>query len=207
MTRPIDPLRDVSAAAFALACAGAAPLLAETLAERAAPCLACHGEKGDVGNAGNAIARRPAGALSADPALSVPRRQRASTFKKDDQMIQVMTEMTKGFTDDDLRNFSDFIAKLPPPQPSADAADAARMAARPRADHAAPLQLVSQSRSVRQRERPAHRRAARGLSASRRCASTRATPGTATTAPWPRCCTPVTDAQIVDLAYYIARFR
>jgi len=42
-------------------------------------------------------------------------------------MIQVMTEMTKGFTDDDLRNFSDFIAKLPAPKPSADAGDGARM--------------------------------------------------------------------------------
>ena len=41
--------------------------------------------------------------------------------KKDDQMIQVMSEMTKGLTDDDLRNFSDFIAKLPAPKPPADA--------------------------------------------------------------------------------------
>ena len=39
--------------------------------------------------------------------------QRASPSKKDDPMIQVMAEMTKGFTDDDLRNFSDFIARLP----------------------------------------------------------------------------------------------
>ena len=53
--------------------------------------------------------------------------QRASPAKKDDQMIQVMSEMTKGFTDDDLRNFSDFIAKLPAPKSPADAGDADRM--------------------------------------------------------------------------------
>ena len=47
--------------------------------------------------------------------------------KKNDQMIQIMTEMTKGFTDDDLRKFSDFIAKLPAPKPPADTGDAARM--------------------------------------------------------------------------------
>jgi cytochrome c553 len=38
-----------------------------------------------------------------------------------------MNEMTKSFTDDDLRNFSDFIAKLPKPKPPADAPDPARM--------------------------------------------------------------------------------
>ena len=36
--------------------------------------------------------------------------------------------MTKAFTDDDLRNFSDFLAKLPAPPVSTDAGDPARMA-------------------------------------------------------------------------------
>jgi cytochrome c553 len=54
-------------------------------------------------------------------------KQRASPEKKDDQMIQVMTEMTKGFTDDDLRNFSDFLAKVPAPKPPAETGDIARM--------------------------------------------------------------------------------
>jgi len=35
--------------------------------------------------------------------------------------------MTKAFTDYDLRLFSDNLAKLPPPQPVTDAADAARL--------------------------------------------------------------------------------
>ena len=34
------------AAAAALLCAASQPLFAETMAERAAPCLACHGESG-----------------------------------------------------------------------------------------------------------------------------------------------------------------
>jgi cytochrome c553 len=34
----------------ALACAASAPLCAETFSERVAPCLACHGEKGQSEN-------------------------------------------------------------------------------------------------------------------------------------------------------------
>jgi cytochrome c553 len=117
------------AAALALACAGAPPLSAETIAERAAPCLACHGEKG--------VSETPEiPSLGGQPApylliqLYLFREgQRASTFKKDDQMIQIMTEMTKGFTDDDLRNFSDYLAKLPPPPPPVDAGESARIQA------------------------------------------------------------------------------
>src|SRR5471032_2013291 len=111
------------ALALVLVCAGAQPLLAETIAERSAPCLACHGEKG--------VSETPEiPSLGGQPApylliqLYLFREgQRASTFKKDDQMIQVMTEMTKGFADDDLRNFSDYLAKLSAPPPPADAGD------------------------------------------------------------------------------------
>jgi cytochrome c553 len=41
--------------------------------------------------------------------------------------FEPMNEMAKGFTDDDLRLFSEFIAKLPRPAPPADAGDPARM--------------------------------------------------------------------------------
>ncbi len=43
-------------------------------------------------------------------------------FREKQRVVEPMNEMTKGFTDDDLRAFSDFIAKLPPPPPPADAA-------------------------------------------------------------------------------------
>ena len=48
-------------------------------------------------------------------------------FREKLRTFDPMNEMTKSFTDDDLRAFSDFIATLPKPQPPADAPDAARM--------------------------------------------------------------------------------
>jgi cytochrome c553 len=103
------------------------PLFGETVAERAVPCLACHGESGQ-----SETPEIPS--LGGEPApylliqlYMFREKQRASPEKKDDQMIQVMTEMTKGFTDDDLRNFSDFLAKVPAPKPPAETGDVARM--------------------------------------------------------------------------------
>src|SRR5690242_11590288 len=116
------------AAAALLVCAVSQPLRGETIAERAAPCLACHGESGqsetpDVPSLGG----QPAPYLLIQLYM-FREKQRASPAKKDDQMIQVMTEMTKGFSDDDLRNFSDFVTKLPAPKPpSSDAGDTTRM--------------------------------------------------------------------------------
>lgn len=97
----------------------AQPLAAKTLAERAAPCLACHGEKGvsetpDIPSLGG----QPA------PYLLI----QLYLFREKQRTVDIMNEMTKGFTDDDLRNFSDFIAKLPVPPASTDPGDPARMA-------------------------------------------------------------------------------
>src|SRR5579862_4394378 len=127
MSRPVLCMRLV-AAAILLFCAPAA-VRAETLAERAAPCLACHGESGQSQTPEiPSLGGQPAPYLLIQLYL-FREGQRASTFQKDDQMIQIMTEMTKGFTDDDLRNFSDFLAKLPAPPVPADTGDAPRMQA------------------------------------------------------------------------------
>jgi cytochrome c553 len=104
-------------AALAFACAGVTPLAAETIAERAAPCLACHGDKGvsetpDIPSLGG----QPA------PYLLI----QLYLFREKQRTVEIMNEMTKGFTDDDLRNFSDYIAKLPPPA-ATDGGDAARI--------------------------------------------------------------------------------
>jgi cytochrome c553 len=48
-------------------------------------------------------------------------------FREKLRTFEPMNEMAKSFTDDDLRVFSDFIAKLPKPVLPADAADPARM--------------------------------------------------------------------------------
>jgi cytochrome c553 len=97
----------------------APPLNAETIQERAAPCLACHGEKGQ-----SETENIPSlGGQQAPYALI-----QLFMFREKLRTFEPMNEMTKSFTDDDLRTFSDFIATLPKPSPPADAGDPARMA-------------------------------------------------------------------------------
>src|SRR4051812_23712278 len=91
---------------------------AETFEERIAPCLACHGEKGQ-----SATENTPSlGAQQAPYALI-----QLFMFREKLRVFELMNEMAKPLTDDDLRTFSDFIAKLPKPVP-AEAGDPARMA-------------------------------------------------------------------------------
>ena len=91
---------------------------AETIAERAAPCLACHGEKGqsDTENIPSL------GAQQAPYALI-----QLFMFREKLRVFEPMNEMAKALTDDDLRAFSDFIAAMPKPAPPADAGEPARM--------------------------------------------------------------------------------
>jgi len=94
------------------------PLSAETIQERAAPCLACHGEKGQ-----SETENTPSlGGQQAPYALI-----QLFMFREKLRVFEPMNEMAKAFTDDDLRTFSDFIATLPKPSPPADAGDPARM--------------------------------------------------------------------------------
>lgn len=86
--------------------------------ERAAPCLACHGEKGQSSNP-----EVPSlGAQTAPYALI-----QLYMFRQKLRVNDIMNDAVKDFTDDDLRAFSDFIARLPAPIPSADPADPARL--------------------------------------------------------------------------------
>ena len=105
----------IAALAFVLIASSAS---AETLAERAAPCLACHGEKGQ-----SETENTPSlGAQQAPYALI-----QLFMFREKLRAFEPMNEMTKAFSDDDLRLFSDFIATLPKPAPPADAGDPARL--------------------------------------------------------------------------------
>src|SRR5437868_1037140 len=91
---------------------------AETFEERIAPCLACHGEKGQ-----SETENTPSlGGQQAPYALI-----QLFMFREKLRIFDPMNEMTKSFTDDDLRAVSDFIATLPGPKPPADDADPARM--------------------------------------------------------------------------------
>jgi cytochrome c553 len=92
--------------------------LAEPLAERLAPCLACHGEKG--------TSQTPeVPSLGGQPAdfMLIQLYQ----FRERQRIAAPMNELTKDFTDDDLRVFAEEIAKLPPPIPPTEGAVPARL--------------------------------------------------------------------------------
>jgi cytochrome c553 len=103
----------------AMLLAAAVPVAAATLQERAAPCLACHGENGQSQN-------------PEVPSLGAQQQNyvlvQLFMFRGKLRNVDVMNEMAKGLTDDDLRNFSEYISKLPAPEAVADAADSARIA-------------------------------------------------------------------------------
>jgi cytochrome c553 len=183
--------------AMALFLCAAPALAAETIAERAAPCLACHGENGQSENP-----EIPSlGGQTAPYALI-----QLYLFREKQRVVEVMNEMTKAFTDDDLRAFSDLIAKLPPPKPPVEAGDAARLASG--------RALITQNRcnschnlDLSGREsipRIADQREDYLLKALREYKNNTRHGYDATMA---EVLAPVTDAQIVDLAYVIARFR
>jgi len=181
----------------ALSCAAVGPLFAETLAERAAPCLACHGEKGQ-----SETPEIPSLGGQPAPYLLI----QLYLFREKQRTVEIMNEMTKAFTDDDLRAFSDYVAKLPPPSPATDAADTARLQSgralitQNRCNSCHNLDLAGRENIPRiagQREdylvktlREYKNNTRRGYDAA-----------------MAEVLAPVTDAQIVDLAYTIARFR
>jgi cytochrome c553 len=192
----VNVMRRIVAAA-ALACAAGGPLFAETFSERVAPCLACHGEKGQ-----SETPEIPSlGGQTAPYALI-----QLYLFREKQRTVEIMNEMTKGFTDDDLRAFSDFISKLPPPQPPADAGDAARLQSG--------RALITQNRC-----NSCHNLDLSGRESIPRIADQREDYLVKTLREYKsnirhgydgtmaEVLAPITDAQIVDLAYYIAHFR
>src|SRR6266403_5788422 len=91
---------------------------AETIEERAAPCLACHGEKGQ-----SETENTPSlGAQQAPYALI-----QLFMFREKLRVFESMNEMAKALSDDNLRAFSEYLASLPKPIPPADAGDPARL--------------------------------------------------------------------------------
>ena len=79
----------------------ALPVTAAALEERLAPCLACHGEKGQ--------SEQPeVPSLGAQPAFYVM--VQLYMFRERLRTVEVMNAMTKGLSDDDLRNMADVIA-------------------------------------------------------------------------------------------------
>lgn len=94
------------------------PAVGQPVKERLPTCLACHGEKGQSENP-------EVPSLGGQQAFYVT--VQLLMFRDRMRVVDPMNEMAKGLTDDDLRTLADFISKLPPPQPATGPVDEARM--------------------------------------------------------------------------------
>ena len=183
----------VSFAALAvLALAGTA----EAAPEKVVPCLGCHGENGQSQNEGipSLGAQQPAYTLI-----------QLYMFREKMRSSDVMNEMAKTLSDDDLHSLSDFIGTLPKPPPPANPGDPTRMAAAKalidkhhcNSCHSADLsgrdnipQLANQREDY--------------LAKTLRDYKSNARAGYDGT--MAEVLQPITDQQIADLAYYLANF-
>ncbi len=91
---------------------------AETFAARLAACLACHGANGR-----SAIAEAPS--LGGQPVFYLT--IQLFMFRERLRVVEPMNQMLLGLTDDDLRKMADSITQLPPPEPAGGPADPPRM--------------------------------------------------------------------------------
>ena len=108
-------IKTIAALVFVLV---ATSVSAQPIEQRIAPCLACHGESGQ-----SQTENTPSlGGQQAPYALI-----QLFMFRDRLRVFEPMNEMAKPLTDDDLRTFSDFIAKMPKSAPPAENGDPARM--------------------------------------------------------------------------------
>jgi len=105
-------------AAVLLALLPALAMAADAFEPRLAACFACHGEKGQ-----SAAAEVPS--LGGQPAFYVT--IQLFMFREKLRVVEVMNKATQGLRDDDLKKIAETIAKLPPPPPAGDAPDPGRM--------------------------------------------------------------------------------
>jgi cytochrome c553 len=176
--------------------AGTAGALAASAPERMAICFSCHGEKGQSPNFETpSIGGQPA------PYALV----QLYLFRERQRTVDVMNQATKGLTDADLQAFAEVVGKLPAPQPTSEPGD--------------PEQL-KRARALVQKFRCAfcHRQDFSGQGNIPRIAAQRedyllktlreykngVRPGYEPT--MVEALLPVGDADIVDLAHYLARF-
>jgi cytochrome c553 len=184
-------------AALAAFCWTALPAAAQSVAERLPTCLACHGENGQSQNAG-------VPSLGAQQSYYVT--IQLLMFRDRLRVADPMNDMAKGLSDDDLTKFADIISKFPAPQPVAGPAEDARMARgralveENRCNFCHTATLVGQQNVPRiadQREEYLVK-ALRGYKDNSRRGYDSSM---ADVVP------PISDDQILDLAYYIARVK
>ena len=107
-----------AAALTAALAAGALPAAAAAPPAKLAPCLACHGERGQ-----STTANVPS-LGGQQPSYTVTQ---LFLFREGLRTAAPMNEMAKGLSDDDLRSMGDYLATLPAPPPPADKGDPARL--------------------------------------------------------------------------------
>ena len=169
---------------------------AMTYEEKLATCLACHGEKG-VSETSEvpSLAGMPADFTLIQLFL----------FRQGTRKIEIMNDLAKDMTDDDLRKFSEYFAKLPPPKSSdgADPAIAARAQAVVAKNHCASCHNPDFS-GREQMPRLAAQREDYLLKAMRDYKSA-TRPGYDAT--MDEVIRPVSEADIVDLAHFLSHYR
>jgi cytochrome c553 len=103
---------------FAALPASAQTAAAESVKEQLPTCLVCHGENGQ-----SQTPEVPS--LGAQQAFYIT--VQLLMFREKMRVVEPMNDMAKGLTDDDLRAFAESIAALPAPQPAAGPIDETRM--------------------------------------------------------------------------------
>jgi cytochrome c553 len=109
-------MRSLVTAAFVLL--SALPANADTLEAQIAPCLACHGVKGQ-----SVTPEVPS--LGGQPVFYLT--VQLLMFREKLRVVEPMNQMLQGLKDDDLRSMAAYLAKLPPPEPAGGPIDKARM--------------------------------------------------------------------------------
>jgi cytochrome c553 len=174
-----------------------APAQTTSVKEQMPTCLACHGENGQ-----SQTPEVPS--LGGQQAFYVT--VQLLMFRERMRVAGPMNDMAKGLSDDDLRAFADAVAALPPPQPAAGAADEARLqrgralVQRDRCNFCHKQDFAGQDNVPRiggQREDYLVKTLRAYKDNSRHGYDTAMADVIA----------PITDAEILDLAYYIARAK
>jgi cytochrome c553 len=170
---------------------------ADTIQQRTTPCFACHGENGQS-------------QTEITPSLGAQQRPyvliQLYMFREKLRDFSPMNDAAKGLSDDDLRNISDLIGDLPEPQPLNDVGDPVRLR------RANALAQQHHCNSCHNSDfsghdnvpRIAHQREDYLAKTMReyKTSSRHGYDGTMA-----EVLAPITDEQIGDLAYYLARVR